>query len=155
MAQQARPRYVRRRVYDRLRHAGSNLKQFLQAMGTKFMGTAALRAFTANATTDVLTLEDHGFVLGKGPVLVSNEGGALPGGLAASTWYWPIPIDVDTFKLATTRANAIYNIPIDITTNGSGTNSIRYAANAQAVMERLRQGTPYEVVRAESDIDDL
>jgi hypothetical protein len=155
MAQQARPRYVNRRTFRRLRHAGSNLKQFLLAMGTKFMGTATLQTFTADAASNVFTCNGHGFVTGKGPVLVSNSGGALPTGLDNSTWYWPIVLDADTFKLALTRANAAYGTAIDISTNGTGTNSIRYAANAEAIMERLRQGTPYEVVRAESDIDDL
>lgn len=155
MAQPARPRHVYRRTYDRLRHAGSNLKQFLTAMGTKFMGTADLQTFTADNATNIFTVVGHGFVTGKGPVLVSNSGGALPTGLSASTWYWPIVIDADTFRLATSRANATYGTAVDISTNGTGTNSIRYAANAEAVMERLRQGTPYEVVKAESDIDDL
>lgn len=155
MAQPSRPRYVKRRTYDRLRHAGSNLKQFLIAMGTKFMGTADLKTFTADAGTNIFTSNGHGFVTGKGPVLVSNSGGALPTGLSASTWYWPIRIDANTFRLATTRANATYGVAVDISTNGSGTNSVRYAANAEAIMERLRQGTPYEQVVAETDIDDL
>ena len=155
MAQASRPRYVRRRVYDRLRHAGSNFKQFLIAAGTKFMGTADLKTFTAVAVTDVCTSVAHGLVTGKGPVLVSNSGGALPAGLAASTWYWPIVIDADTFKLAATRALSAFGTAVDITDAGSGTNSIRYAANAEAIMERLRQGTPYEQMVAESDIDDL
>jgi hypothetical protein len=155
MAQASRPRYVKRRTYDRLRHAGSNLKQFLIAMGDKFMGTAALKTFTAVAVTDVCTSVAHGFVTGKGPVLVSNSGGALPAGLAASTWYWPIVIDADTFKLAATRANSAFGTAVDITDAGSGTNSVRYAANAEAIMERLRQGVPYERVVAETDIDAL
>lgn len=155
MAQPARPRHVYRRTYDRLRHASSNLKQFLVAAGTKFMGTAALKTFTAVAATDVCTSNGHGFVTGKGPVLVSNVGGALPAGLSASTWYWPIRIDANTFKLASSRANATYGTTVDITDTGSGTNSVRYAANAEAVMERLRQGTPYKQVVAETDIDNL
>lgn len=155
MAQPARPRHVYRRTYDRLRHASSNLKSFLVAMGTKFMGTADLQTFTADNATNIFTVTGHGFVTGKGPVLVSNSGGALPTGLSASTWYWPIVIDADTFRLATSRANAAYGTAVDISTNGTGTNSIRYAANAEAIMERLRQGTPYEQVVAETDIDDL
>lgn len=155
MAQPARPRHVYRRTYDRLRHASSNLKSFLVAMGTKFMGTADLQTFTADNATNIFTVVGHGFVTGKGPVLVSNSGGALPTGLSASTWYWPIVIDADTFRLATSRANAAYGTAVDISTNGTGTNSIRYAANAEAIMERLRQGTPYEQVVAETDIDDL
>lgn len=155
MSQPARPRHVYRRTYDRLRHAGSNLKQFLAAMGTKFMGTAALKTFTADNTTNIFTSAAHGFVTGKGPVLVSNSGGALPTGLAASTWYWPIVLDVDTFKLATSRANATFGTAVDISTDGTGTNSVRYAANAEAIMERLRQGVPYEQVVAQTDIDAL
>jgi len=68
-------------------------------------------AFTANATTDVLTMTsgNHTFVTGDGPFTVSNSGGALPTGLAASTNYYCIfdPADPDGMRLATTKAAAL------------------------------------------------
>lgn len=67
--------------------------------------------FTANATTDVLTLASGAatFVTGDGPFTVSNSGGALPGGLAASTNYWVIydPNDTDGLRLASSKAKAL------------------------------------------------
>lgn len=46
--------------------------------------------------------------------------GVLPTGLSAATTYWVIYVDDNTFKLATTRANALAGTAIDITTNGGG-----------------------------------
>lgn len=67
--------------------------------------------FTANATTDVITLTsgNPNLVTGDGPFTVSNSGGALPTGLAASTNYWVIfdPSDTDGLRLATSKAYAL------------------------------------------------
>ncbi|MCC6425638.1 MAG: hypothetical protein IT435_02335 [Phycisphaerales bacterium] len=155
MSQASRPRYVRRRVYERLRHAGSNLKQFLVAQATRLASTPASKTFTADNTTNVFTSSSHGLLTGKGPVVVSNSGGALPTGLAAATFYWPIRIDANTFKLATTRENAARGTAVDISTNGTGTNSVLYSASAAAMLERLRQGVDPNQLRNEDDVDDL
>ena len=84
--------------------------------------------FTA-AVTDIVTMTDHGF--GKanayaGPVRVSNSGGALPTGLAASTDYWIRVIDRDTFKLYATEAAAqsASGTAVNITGTGSGTQTL-------------------------------
>ena len=77
--------------------------------------------FTANATTDVVTSTAHGLVTGSGPFFVMNVGGALPGGLSTLTNYYFIRIDADTGKIAANQANALANIPINLTTNGTGT----------------------------------
>ena len=50
---------------------------------------------------------------------MSNSGGGLPGGLAASTRYWVVNVLGDTFQLATSRGGAA----IDITSAGTGTHS--------------------------------
>jgi len=80
--------------------------------------------FTADSTTDHLTATAHGLNTGDGPVQVSNSGGGLPGGLATSTNYWVIKIDANTFELATSLANALAGTQIDITTNGTGTQTV-------------------------------
>lgn len=84
--------------------------------------------FTANATTDVLTLASgaHQFVTGDGPFTVSNSGGSLPTGLSASTNYWLIfkHDDLDGIQLATSKINALEGTDIDITATGSGTHTI-------------------------------
>jgi hypothetical protein len=58
------------------------------------------------------------------PVTVSNSGGGLPAPLLAATTYYAVRQNSTTVKLATTAANAINGTFIDITTTGSGTNTI-------------------------------
>jgi len=83
--------------------------------------------FTA-ATSDICTLATgaHTFVTGDGPFTVSNSGGALPTGLAASTNYWLIfqDDDLDGIKLASSKVNALQGTVVDITATGSGTHTI-------------------------------
>lgn len=78
--------------------------------------------FTANATTNEITIVGHGHVTGDGPATPRNVGGALPGGLTALTDYWLIRVDNDTLKLATSSSNAMAGTAVDLTTAGSGTN---------------------------------
>jgi len=83
--------------------------------------------FTADSTTDQLTKTAHGLQTGDGPVRTSNSGGALPGGLTAGTDYWVIKIDANSFKLAiSSDANAFAGIAIDITSNGTGTQTLNH-----------------------------
>jgi hypothetical protein len=83
------------------------------------------QTYTADSTTDLLTMSDT-IIYGTGtPVRISNSGGAAPGGLIAGNIYYTILISATTLKLATTIDNAITNVPIDITSNGTGTNSMQ------------------------------
>lgn len=89
-------------------------------------------AFTASSATDKLTFTDHGLRTGDGPVQVSNSGGALPTGLTAATDYWVITVDTSNIKLATSYLNAVAGVAIDLTSNGSGTNTLAATANTIA-----------------------
>lgn len=80
----------------------------------------SVNTFTAVAATDVLTEVGNSLADGNS-VRVSNSGGALPAPLAANTTYFVRDKSGDTFKLAATLGGAA----IDITTDGTGTNSIR------------------------------
>lgn len=83
------------------------------------------RTFTADSTTDRIALTGHGRSQGDGPFRVSNSGGALPGGLASATDYWiSSVIDADHFLVATSFVGAMNGIFVDITTNGTGTQTI-------------------------------
>lgn len=86
--------------------------------------TFTSHTFTASSTTEELTVTAHGLATGDGPLQVSNSGGALPSPLVAATNYYAIVTGSNTFKLATSRLNALNGIAIDLTTNGTGTNSI-------------------------------
>lgn len=93
--------------------------------------------FTAVATTDIFTLTTHGFRTGI-KVRVSNSGGALPTGLVAATDYYVIKIDADTFYLAESLIASTNPLAfINITTNGTGTNTV----TPQAVAGTAGSGT--------------
>lgn len=106
---------------------------------TTILGTVAdpevfdtANTFTADAATDVIT--QTGNVLANGnSVLVSNSGGALPAPLVAGTVYFVRDKSGNTLKLAATSGGAA----IDLTTNGTGTNSIK-----NALMLTLKYGEP-------------
>jgi hypothetical protein len=77
---------------------------------------------TFDSTTDLMTCASYD-IASFTRVQVSNSGGALPAPLAASTDYWTVRQSSSTSKLATTYANAVAGTTIDLTTNGSGTNT--------------------------------
>lgn len=98
---------------------------------------ASAGTFTAVATTNILTKSSHGFRTGI-KVRVSNSGGALPTGLVAATDYYVIKIDADTFYLSASLLGALNGTAIiDITTNGTGTNTV----TPQAVAGTAGSGT--------------
>lgn len=86
--------------------------------------TALSQVFTADSTTDIITITAGTLPNTGTAVKVSNSGGALPTGLSANTNYFVIKLSSTTMKLATTRALANAGTAIDITGNGSGTNTI-------------------------------
>lgn len=110
---------------------------------------ATAGTFTAVATTDIFTKTSHGFRTGI-KVRVSNSGGALPAGLAAATDYYVIKIDANTFYLAASLTASSNPLAfIDITTNGTGTNTV----TPQAVAGTAGSGT-YLLTLPESYIID-
>lgn len=94
-------------------------------------GSAALPSgtFTADSTTDILTLSVSNANFATGVPVTVITTGTLPSPLVAGTTYYVIRVgssttNPGTIKLATSYANAIANVPIDILTNGLPTNSI-------------------------------
>jgi hypothetical protein len=77
------------------------------------------KVFTADNTTEIFTSAAHGLVNGT-PVIVENENGALPTGLAANTTYYVISVTTNTFQLSATLGGSAINI----TTDGTGTNKV-------------------------------
>lgn len=89
--------------------------------------TPAAATFTC-ATTDICTATASGFLLGlKGQGTTTTT---LPTGLSTSTDYFVIPIDANTFYLATSYANAVAGTHIDITGTGTGTHTFTPTAIA-------------------------
>lgn len=112
----------------------------------------AAGTFTALATSDVCTKVAHGYLTGL-KVQVSNSGGALPTGLVAVTDYFLIKIDADTFYFASSLVNAQAGTKIDLTTNGTGTQTVTPTAIAGASVKI--QGCNEAVVTASSVWVDL
>lgn len=76
---------------------------------------------TVTNATDTFTKVGHGLTTGVGPgCLRLGVNSVIPAGAAELTDYWPIVVDADNFKLANSQANALANVPINITSDGSG-----------------------------------
>jgi hypothetical protein len=81
------------------------------------------KTFTAANATDLLTFSGwdiQSFMCCQ----VSNSGGGLPAGLSAATNYFTIRQSATTIKLASSMANAIAGTAIDITSDGTGTQTL-------------------------------
>jgi hypothetical protein len=73
---------------------------------------------SALASTDTLEWAGHGLQTGNAVLVRATEGGTLSSPLVAGTTYYAIRVTADTFKLATSSANATAGTAIDLTTNG-------------------------------------
>lgn len=108
--------------------------------------TKADLTFTATNATELFTSAAHGMATGDGPYRVSNSGGGLPSGLSVDTDYWVIAdvangvVDpVNTFQLATSKANAIAGTELLIASDGTGTQTLRRNQN-DVICAQLVQG---------------
>lgn len=79
-------------------------------------GTTAVTGITAEADDDTLTKTAHGLVTGRLVDLTAITGGS---GLTAGTDYYVIRVSADTFKLATSRANAVGGTAVAISSDGT------------------------------------
>lgn len=116
-------------------NAGAHLSIADDGSGTHTLHPQGTRfTFTANATTDLGTHTAHGFTSSGNRAWVSNSGGALPTGLAASTDYYLITSDTtpNTFAFATTYENAINAVKINLADAGTGTHTLQYVGTTKA-----------------------
>ena len=89
-----------------------------------WLGPAA--TFVSNfAVDDEVTAVAHGLVTGDGPFRVSTTT-SLPGGLFNFLDYWAIRVSDDKYKFATSKANALADSAVDITSNGNGTHTANW-----------------------------
>lgn len=75
-----------------------------------------------NTTTDAITVTGHGYITGQSFALTTT--GGLPAPLAVATTYYAIIVDANTIKVASSLANAIAGTAIDLTTQGTGNDTI-------------------------------
>lgn len=80
----------------------------------------ALLSYLAHAATDILDVTAHGLVTGAGPFVGIAPGGTL-GGISDATPYYAIVVDANHLKLATSQANALGGIAVDVTLDHYGT----------------------------------
>ena len=149
-----RSRYVRRRKFDRLSRV-SRLLGFLNDRADDLNGTATGQVFTATAASNTFTDASHGFSVGEGPYVVSNAGGALPGGLSESVEYFVGVVDANTFTLHLTRKDAAEDNRVTILTDGTGTQTIARAESASGFLEWMRQRVKPRRLAAVTDVDSL
>ena len=74
-------------------------------------------------TTDVFNETAHGLKTGDGPIQLTTSG-VLPAELALATNYWVIRTGADTFKVASSLANALAGTVVAFGDNGTGTVSV-------------------------------
>jgi hypothetical protein len=102
------------------------------------LGNQALTS--ASSSTNKFTLNTHHRLTGDGPFTLTNVGGAVPGGSALATPYWLVVDSANTFLLATSFANALAGVTVDLTTNGTGTTTLNEGASTQRVHWQTHDG---------------
>lgn len=73
------------------------------------------RLAKANAVSDAIELDVHGFAAGAAVQFRPDSGGELPAGLTAGTVYYALPVDEGSFQVSATEGGAA----IDLTTAGT------------------------------------
>lgn len=86
-----------------------------------------------NTGTDVITVSSNQYLYHGTPVVLSNSGGTLPGGLSATTYY-VIRVSATTIKLASSVQNANEGTAVNITSAaGGGTHTLTLTMTTRAV----------------------
>lgn len=101
-------------------------------------GGGVIRTFPSTAVntgTDTVTLTANGFVTGQSVLITA--GGSPPSPLVGGNVYFIIVITANTFKFATTYANAVAGTAINLTTQGSGTNTLSFDYTLKSPLHSL------------------
>lgn len=103
--------------------------------------------------TDI-TITAHGWSTGL-PVQATTSG-SLPTGLALATTYYVIRVDANTIRLATSALNATNNVPIELTPDASGTQTLTPTATAKTFDDADLDVDDYEItISAHGFVDGL
>lgn len=103
----------------------------------------ATTAITAvNTFTGVLTMPAHGLQTGDGP-LVFTTTGTVPGGLALLVHYWPVVVDANDIKVASSFQFAIAATPttLSLSSAGTGTTSVNGTPTSMRAGQEITQFT--------------
>lgn len=106
-------------------NSGSSDNNSPDLSGTGTLTLVSSKTISAvDTAADTVTVTGHGYTTGW-MCTVSNSGGALPGGLAAGTYYWVRNVGADTISFHTSRAGAEAGTgAVNLTSAGSGTNTV-------------------------------
>lgn len=127
---------------------------FVPANGNPSGAIPISTPFTADSVTNLFTMASTISYPTNSPVTISTTG-TVPSPFVAGTTYYMINISPTTFRLASTSANALLGIPINILTNGTGINILTLfnfptqPVNASLVypMRIINKATYWNVVR--------
>jgi hypothetical protein len=100
---------------------------------TSSVGTVTSKDFAPSAVntgTDVINIPAHGYQTGA--LVTPTSTGTIPAGIPgvpfpsidSGAYAYVIRVDADNIKLATTLANALANVAVDITSQGTGTHTL-------------------------------
>lgn len=106
---------------------------------------AAVAIADVDADENTFTKAAHGFITGLKGQFTTSEAD-LPDGLATTTDYFIIKVDDDTFKVASSLANAVAGTAIDIADVGTGTHTFTptTAAGNVCKLQVSNDGSEYE-----------
>lgn len=116
--------------------AGGTNTFVLSAFNNIYSYSLVANTFTAAPATDLLTVLTD---IPTGMPIGFTAGGGLPPPLVAGTTYYAINVDATHVRVATTFANAIANVFIDITGAGTAPNTITNLAGP-GLPGQLQQG---------------
>lgn len=129
--------YVDRAITPSTDLSTSGARQtYADTIGTAYEtdGAATIPTTDVNTTTNVVTETAHGFTTGQ-RITYANGGGTTMAGLTTATDYYAIRVTADTFKVATTFANALAGTPIDITGTGNNAQTFTPVINATFISQ--------------------
>lgn len=89
----------------------------------KSLGVPYFHYNDVNVSTNQVQIAGHGITNASKCRLVTN-GGTLPAELSEGVDYWVKVVDLNYIKFATSEANALANITIDLSTQGTGYTSL-------------------------------
>jgi len=131
----ARPRVPRQNLFNLVRGTFVDPARFYQPTDFPPVGNINYEVqdggwsdtFTVDTATDVLTVSGSGGRLNADTTVTLETTTTLPSPAAAQTRYHVIYVSDTTFKLATSRDNALAGTAIDFTDTGTGTHTVRLA----------------------------
>jgi hypothetical protein len=105
--------------------------RYLEVPGVTVAAPAAITVLTTavNTTADTITVTNHRYLTGT--KLTYTAGGTAITGLTNATAYFVIRVDANTFKLASSLANAQAGTAIDLT--GTGNNAQTFVGDTATV----------------------